>query len=316
MWVEEIAARESEFESVARACAAVTVLVVSIVVWPVRVGVGNQHEVMPRSVVVVPVTEHEERPELTLHGVLVANQRTLITAQADGYVRRVLVDIGDRVTTGEIVAELDLSEVDSRLASARASMSQQEAELRQLEASARWARLRADRAVELAARGLIARTEGDHANEQAAFLNAKVSDAERALRAARDDVHRVEELSRANYVRAPLEGSITRRFVGIGTPTHGGAGATALLEVATVDELSVSVMVPSRDAWSIRASVPAQLTVLQHPNRVFEGHVTRIVTPVNALQRFSMTRNERGCLSFAKRVNGGDHDRAVLAGPS
>ncbi len=34
------------------------------------------------------------------------------------------------------------------------------------------------------------------------------------------------------------------------------------------------------------------------------------------LQRFSMTRNERGCLSFAKRVNGGDHDRAVLAGPS
>jgi hypothetical protein len=34
------------------------------------------------------------------------------------------------------------------------------------------------------------------------------------------------------------------------------------------------------------------------------------------LQRFSMTRNERGCLSFAKRVNGEDHDRAVLAGSS
>src|SRR5207245_3850384 len=59
---------------------------------------------------------------LTLPAGLVANQQTLVYARANGYVRRWLVDIGDRVKKGQLLVQLDTPELDEQLAPARASL--------------------------------------------------------------------------------------------------------------------------------------------------------------------------------------------------
>jgi RND family efflux transporter MFP subunit len=187
-----------------------------------------------------------------------------------------LVNLGDRVTAGQAVAELDMSDVDTQVAKARASLGQREAELLRLEASARYARVSAARAVELAAGGLVARREADSASEQAATLDGKASEMQRAVRAGRAEMRRLEGVSRATYVRAPIDGTITRRFAQAGAPVHGGAGATALLEIATVDPLSAAIVIPPGYASSVGVGAPVEVTVLQHPGRVFAGRLTRI----------------------------------------
>src|SRR5262249_15180062 len=78
-----------------------------------------------------PASAHDVR----LPGSIDAIQQTSINARTSGYVRRLLVDIGARVTAGQLLAEIVSPEVDQQLAQARADASKAEANLGQARAA-------------------------------------------------------------------------------------------------------------------------------------------------------------------------------------
>src|SRR5438132_5902037 len=125
---------------------------------------------------------------LTLPAGLVANQQTLVYARANGYVRRWLVDIGDRVKKGQLLVQLDTPELDKQLAQARASLAQTIAALRQAEANRELAKITARREAALFARLLIPAQENDQAQTQAAVWNANVNAAKANVAAQRANV--------------------------------------------------------------------------------------------------------------------------------
>ena len=78
--------------------------------------------------------------EFTLPGTIQAIQETAIYARVDGYLKRRLVDIGDRVVAGQVLAEIDTPELDQQLYQAKATLAQAQAARAQAVASLEQAR--------------------------------------------------------------------------------------------------------------------------------------------------------------------------------
>jgi membrane fusion protein (multidrug efflux system) len=230
----------------------------------------------PRLTVVTATAEGTGR-ELTLPGALIANQRTLIYARATGYVRAWHVDIGDRVRTGELLADLETPDLDQQLAEARASLAQRQSALAQAGARAQYAHLSATRQDYLVSRNLVAQQDADEANTQATVSDTSVASAEADLRAQRDAVRQIEDLVSFARVTAPFDGTVTQRLTEVGSLVNAGAGppAQALFEIEATDPLRVFVRVPQTFAPSMRAGEPAAVVVRQYAGRKFAGKVTR-----------------------------------------
>jgi len=243
-------------------------------------------QVAPRMPVVKAVSVDAGRL-LTLPAGLVPNQQTLVYARANGYVRRWLVDIGDRVKKGQLLVQLDTPELDKQLAQARASLAQTAAALVQAQANREYAHVTERREADLVAKSLISAQEYDQARTQAAVSDANVNAAKANVAAQRANVGQLEQLVSFGKVYAPFDGTITRRLVDVGTLVNAGAGsnAAALFEIASTDPMLAYVDVPQVFAPSVRVGADAKVAVRNFRGRVFAGRVTRTAGALDPASR-------------------------------
>src|SRR5581483_2137074 len=241
----------------------------------------------PPRVVVLHVARGSERSELELPGTMQAVTEAPILARTDGYLKRRLVDIGDRVRAGQVVAEIDAPELDQQVQQAEAAVEQAQAAVQQAEANLAQgtanrdlARITAERSRPLTARGIIPQQDGDQAQAQLAAQEAGVRALERAvsaqrssLAAAKANLARLEELQRYRLVRAPFDGVITLRNLDVGALVS--SGSTLLYRIAQTRVLRTYLNVPQSSVPSIHVGQTATLTVSQFPGRTFRGTATR-----------------------------------------
>ncbi len=241
----------------------------------------------PRLLSVIKTVAEGTGRDLTLPGSLVATEHTAIYARASGFVRRWMVDIGDHVHAGQVLAILDTPDLDQQLAQARATLAQTKATLAQMTANQRYAHLTADRQGTLVAQSLVAQQDADQANTQALVSDATVRAAQANIVAQRDAVRQVEYMVAFGRVIAPFDGTITQRLTEVGSLVNAGAGtaAQALFEIEATDPVRVFIRVPQTFALSVRIDEPAYVTVRQHPGQRFVGKVTRTAGALDPTSR-------------------------------
>jgi RND family efflux transporter MFP subunit len=227
---------------------------------------------------------------LSLPGNLVADRETFVYARANGYVRRWLVDIGDQVNTGDLLAELETPELNQQLAQARANVRQRQAALWQAQSNRAYAQQTAIRMHALRAQKFISQQDDDQARSLAAVGDANVMAAESDLKAAQASVLQLEQMVSFGRVMAPFDGTITQRLVEVGSlvAAGGGAPSQALFQIQATDPMRVFVQIPQTYAPSVRMGQDAEVSVRQYPGRVFHGHVSRTA---GALDPSSRTLN-------------------------
>lgn len=193
-----------------------------------------------------------------------------IHARASGYLKNWFVDIGDHVTNGQALAEIDTPELDKQLAQARA-------ELDQAKAALDLAKITADRWTEVLKTASV--SEQEAAEKQADHVLKQAN-----VEAARANVERLEDLKTFDRVTAPFAGTVTARNTDIGQLIAAGSGPE-LFRMAQTDPLRVYVRVPQP---FVRALVPgqkAELTFPELPGRIFEATVTRTAGAIDPVSR-------------------------------
>lgn len=199
---------------------------------------------------------------LLLPGNLEALNSAAIYAQTSGYVREWLVDIGDHVQKGQVLAVLDAPELDHQLAQARADYVTATTEQKTAQSLA-------DRARKLLKAQAISQEGVDTRTGDAA---AKAAAAEAALA----NVRRLEAQQGFTRLTAPFDGTVTSRSAQIGDLVVSGiAGAKPLFTIADASRVRVYVRVPQNNAPDIRPGVTATLSLPDHPDKTFEATVTR-----------------------------------------
>jgi RND family efflux transporter MFP subunit len=234
--------------------------------------------------VTLPKLKASERA-LSLPGSVQALEETVVYSRANGYVRKWWVDLGDRVTAGARMADIDTPEIDQQLDQARAQLGQAEAQLLQAKANRDYALTTLERYRVLTPSGVASQQELDQKQAQAKVDEANVTAAEAAVTSQQANVRRFLDLKSFARVTAPFAGTVTARMAERGALV---SPSTPLFKVSVADPVRVYVQVPQDVAPTVKVDVPAEVRVREYGGRVFQGTVARTA---GALDPTSRTMN-------------------------
>jgi RND family efflux transporter MFP subunit len=251
-----------------------------------RAEAGTQESGLPR-LAVLHVERGPAESQIKLPGTMQALTEAPILARTDGYLKRRLVDIGDRVQAGQLLAEIDAPELDQQINQARAAIEQAQAAVEQAQANLAQgtanrdlARITAERLKKLSERGISPQQDADQAQAQLAAQEASVQALEKAIAAQRSNLAaatanlaRLQELQGYRSVKAPFSGVVTLRNVDVGALVS--TGTTLLYRIAQTEKLRTYVNVPQGSVGAVRVGQTAALTVSNLPGKTLRGTVAR-----------------------------------------
>ncbi|HUK15334.1 MAG TPA: efflux RND transporter periplasmic adaptor subunit [Bryobacteraceae bacterium] len=248
-------------------------------------------------VTVTTVKREATTDSLVLPGNIQAVTEAPVLARASGYIRKRLVDIGDRVTAGQVMAEIEAPELIQQINQAKASVDQADAAIQQAQASLAQghanetlAHATALRFEPLFKKGVISRQDNETYQAQWAAQQANVQALEKAIAAAqsnaaaaRANLDRLNQLESYLTVRAPFAGVVTVRNIDDGVLVN--EGNTMLYRVAQSNPLRVYLNVPQGDAGSVKVGQHATLVIPDLPGRKFAGAVARTANALDPTSR-------------------------------
>jgi RND family efflux transporter MFP subunit len=255
-----------------------------------------------RPVVIVSAARFAAGQEdIDLPGDLQAIVESPIFARADGYLKTRMVDIGDRVTKGQPMADLETPELDQQISQAHATLAQATSTIKELQADLALARanlglaqVTRDRWQRLVAKGAVSKQESDEKQADFEVKEAQTQKADATLATVQDTIHaaeanlrRLEEMKGFARVTAPFDGVVTARNVDVGTLINAGNGGAAreMFRVAQIQPLRVFVNVPQTYVEQVRAGQTAELRVQEKPGQVFPAKVTNIAQSLDSNSR-------------------------------
>jgi RND family efflux transporter MFP subunit len=197
-------------------------------------------------------------------------------AQADvgsktlGYLDAVLVDRGDRVAKGQLLALVRPSDLPDQLATARHTLAQ-------AQSSAALARTNYDRAKVLAPDAIVSQQELQQAETQ-------MNNARAAQQAAESQIAALAVRLGETRITSPLAGVVVQRRLDPGVLV-GPPGGGAIVSVARVDVLRVFITVNERELAGIRVGKDAHIELDALPGRSFGGKVVRIAPALDPTTR-------------------------------
>jgi len=235
---------------------------------------------LPRSVIGVRSRIGDASRKLVLPASLRGNTETQIYARTNGYLSDWSKTIGDQVKKGELLAVIDVPELEQELAQAHAAIAQIKVRLELTRSTLkRWTILK----------------ETDSAIEQEFDeKRSAVHQAEADLAAAEVNVKRLEKVEGYRRIIAPFSGVITRRALDVGSLIT--AGTQELFALTQIDPLRLTVWVPQAYADGVKAGQEVSVRLIQSQDKPLSArieHVAGALDPVNRSRQVDITLPNR-----------------------
>ncbi len=217
-------------------------------------------------------------------------EETSVYARTNGYLRRWLVDIGDEVTGGQLLAEIDTPEVDQELRQAKAAVGQTRAKQLAAEETLKLNETTFRRYESLAVSKAVNQQDIDERRAAVDTASAAVEAAKADVAAGQANVQRLTETQAFAKVYAPFAGTITSRTIETGgLVSVGGNSSQALFHLAKTNPLRVYVNVPQIYSAGIQPGQTAELLVRDRPGRKFIGKIMRTAKSIDTTSRTLLT---------------------------
>lgn len=229
-----------------------------------------------------PIVSIAPTKQISASGYVVAPKSTALFAKYGGVVRRVNVELGDRVEAGQILAVLGdenaqfaAEQAQARLVSAKLALIAHDIELGQ-------ARTLFDRMATLANTNVVTALQVDEASSnlnaaQNAVAQGKqgVALAELAIRIAREPVD-------ALNLRAPITGRITKLTATVGDTVLGQIDGQSLLTITNTDALFIDADVAETSIAMLRSGLQGEAVLDGFPDQPFAVELSRIAPEISA----------------------------------
>lgn len=182
---------------------------------------------------------------------LEAEAEATVMAKQGGVIEQVLVEEGERVRSGQVLAKLETDRLKLELARAKATLDQLDQDFRRNES--------------VYERKLVSREVYERAKFELDGARAAYDLARLALQEAE--------------IRAPFDGVVSLRHIKVGNTIQAGSPA---FRVTRLDQLEAQIFVPERDIHKLAPGQPATLAVDAWPDKRFSGRILRVNPVVDA----------------------------------
>jgi len=250
---------------------------------------------------VTKVARKSLQRQITLSSELVPFQEIDVYAKESGFVKNLYVDYGSRVQTGQLMATLEIPELEAQLQVDQAAIknatdevSRADHELKRYRAQYRALHLEYTRlnGVFESQPGLVAQQEVDDAQGKDLAAASQVDAGESGLEAAQSQLlvgksRLIHDQALFAYARitAPFSGVVTQRYANLGTLMQAGTSSSTqampLVKLSEDDLFRLVIPVPESSVRYIRVNDPVDVHV-PSLNRSFPGKVARFSVDVQA----------------------------------
>ena len=224
----------------------------------------------------VPVSRATIEEVVTAQGKLEPKQYVDVGTQVSGQLKEIHVDIGDSVSKGQLLAEIDprvyqaqVEAGEARLNSLRAQLNEQKAQAVLAEQNLR----RNQNLIKLAAVSQQALQETESqaavAKAQVDSILAQIQETESNLKASRTNLSFTK-------IYAPVAGTVTTLPTKEGQTLNANQSAPTILQVANLDVMTVRAQVAEADVTRLRENMPAYFTTLGETDRRWQGKVRQV----------------------------------------
>ena len=226
-------------------------------------------------------------PTLFGIGVVEARRSVFVGPTAAGRVARVLVEQGERVEVGQLLAEMDPVDLDDRLTASRHALTRARSGQLATQAQAQEAESRLDTAAASAQRYASLRERGFVSAEAERVKGHEARAAEAGLRASRANIDAAGadaarlaaeagalEKQRANSrLRAPVAGFVVARDLEPGSTAVAGQ---AVLRLAETGSIWLRVRIDQGRSAGLAVGLPASIALRSRPGETFAGKLVRV----------------------------------------
>ncbi|MEA3135452.1 MAG: hypothetical protein QOG17_3298 [Gammaproteobacteria bacterium] len=236
---------------------------------------------------VVVVHNASAASTLTLPGETAAWYESTIYARVNGYVANWYVDIGDHVTSGQLLASIETPELDAELVAARAKLRVAQAQVKVKQADAAFATSTYARWRD-SPKGVVSEQEREDKKAGNASAAAELEAARAQVNLDRADVDRLSAFEQFKRVTAPYAGQIIERRIDIGNLVTAGSSSntTLLYRMSQDDPIRVFVDVPQSAAADLmKVGVPAQISARDSSGRPIAGTIARTSDAIDPKSR-------------------------------
>ena len=211
--------------------------------------------------------------DFSLPGSAEALNTATLYARVNGYLKSRLVDIGDRVETGQLLAVIDAPDLDAQL-------NQTRAQLEQFRAAQGIAQVTFDREKRLLAQKVVSKQEYDQS--ESAFNQAVAN-----VKSAEANVQNLTAQQGFERITAPFTGVITTRSLDDGALISSGSGTTApsIYTLVQSDILRVFIYVPQSYVANVNVGQEVTVSAPDYPQKIFKGRVTRLAEALDPAAR-------------------------------
>ena len=215
-------------------------------------------------------------------GSVVAWQETIAKTEQPGTVAKLLVDLGDRVSAGQVLAEYDAREFQLSVRQAEADLASAQEALGRSRSQVEWTKSELDRNMTLYQKQLIAARDVDNARNLHNVAAAQVAVDEAEVRRRDATLGIMRKRLGDTTIRAPFGGFIAKRHINAGEYVKEN---TAVYTLVALDPLKYTGTVSERFAPDLKVGQRIELTVEAYPGQTFTGEVTRVSPAVEVQTR-------------------------------
>jgi macrolide-specific efflux system membrane fusion protein len=221
----------------------------------------------------------EQRPlqqSVLADGTLTASKLVSVGAQASGQIKQLLVELGDQVKQGELVAEIDSMTQQNALQNAQAALKNIEAQRAAKEAQLSNYRATFARQKAMLSKNLTAKADYDSALATLSTTEAEIRALDAQIAQAQIEVNTAQVNLGYTRIVSPIDGTVVSVPVEAGQTVNAVQSAPTLMKVANLDTMTVKAEISEADVIKVKPGMKVWFTILGEPQKRYEATLRAI----------------------------------------
>jgi membrane fusion protein, macrolide-specific efflux system len=225
----------------------------------------------------ITVTRGNIEEVVTAQGKVEAKQYVDVGTQVSGQLKKILVDIGDTVKQGQLLAEIDPRVFQAQVDAGKARLNSLRAQLKQQQAQAVLAEQNLKRNQNLVAINAVSQQALQETVSQEAVARAQVDSITAQIQETEFNLNASEANLGFTKIYAPMAGTVTTLPTKEGQTLNANQTAPTVMQIANLDTMTVRAQVAEADVSRIKENMPAYFTTLGNSERRWTGKVRQVL---------------------------------------
>ncbi|CAN5334147.1 efflux RND transporter periplasmic adaptor subunit [soil metagenome] len=222
-----------------------------------------------------------------------------VGSQTSGQVLAVNVKLGDHVTPGQIVAQIDPTQLQNQVRNAETQLAERKSQVSMATANLGMNQANLGRQQRLRDAGIGAAQQFDQAQAQLRNNTANVSQMENQVKTAETNVEAAKNNLEKATIRTPIDGVVAEVVTRQGMTINANQQAPTIIKVAKLDVMTVRTQVSEADIIKIRPGQRVYFTILGDPEKRYYAKLRmREVTPSGGVLDPNGTGPPKGAIYY------------------